>query len=77
MWVVMNYEFSCKFKDAQPEKMLQVLNKSFDTLDDIERYKINYAIFNFRMRDGASVIDHVLYMIKMIEHLSKLKFFLH
>ena len=29
------------------------------------------------MRDGASVTDHVLYMIEMIEHLSKLDFSLH
>ena len=29
------------------------------------------------MRDGASVTDHVLYMIEMIERLSKLGFLLH
>ena len=29
------------------------------------------------MREGASITDHVLYMIKMIEHLSKLDFLLH
>ncbi|WP_135007144.1 hypothetical protein [Pseudomonas putida] len=39
--------------------------------------KTSCAIFNARMRDGASVTDHVLYMIEMIEHLSKLGFPLH
>ena len=29
------------------------------------------------MRKGASVTDHVLYMIEQIENLSKLDFFLH
>ena len=45
--------------------------------DDVERYKISYAIFNARMKKGTSVIDHVLYMIEMIECLSKLGFPLH
>ena len=57
--------------------MLQILNKSFGTADDVERYKTSYAIFNARMREGASVTDHVLYMIEIIEHLSKLSFLLH
>ena len=54
-----------------------MLNDSFGTLDDVERHKISCAIFNARMRDGASVTDHVLYMIEMIKHLSKLDFSLH
>ena len=57
--------------------MLQMLNKSFDTPDDIERYKTSCAIFIARMRERASVTDHVLYMIEMIECLSKLGFLLH
>ena len=43
---VMNDEFNHKFEDAQPEDMLQVLNKSFGTPDDIERYKTICAVFN-------------------------------
>ena len=57
--------------------MLQMLNESFGILDDVERYKISCVIFNARMREEASVTDHVLYMIKMIEYLSKLGFLLH
>ena len=57
--------------------MLQMLNDSFGMLDDVERHKISCAIFNARMRDGASVTDHVLYMIEMIERLTKLDFPLH
>ena len=53
------------------------MNDSFGTPDDVERHKTSCAIFNTRMRDGASVTDHVLYMIEMIEHLSKLGFPLH
>ena len=34
----MNDEFSWKFEEAQPEKMLQVLKDSFGTPDNIERY---------------------------------------
>ena len=49
-----------------------MLNDSFGMPDDVQRHKTSYAIFNARMRDGASVTDHVLYMIEMIEHLSKL-----
>ena len=77
MRATMNDEFNCKFKNAQLEEMLQVLNESFDTPDNIERYKISCAIFNVEMREGTSVINHVLYMIEQIECLSKLKFFLH
>ena len=54
-----------------------MLNDSFGTPDDVERHKTSCAIFNARMRDGASVTDHVLYMIEMIERLSKLGFPLH
>ena len=54
-----------------------MLNKFFITLNDIERYKTSYAIFNTWMREWVSVTDHVLYMIEMIECLSKLSFFLH
>ena len=57
--------------------MLQILNESFGTPDDVERYKTSCAIFNAQIREEASVTDHVLYMIEMIEHLSKLDFFLH
>ena len=57
--------------------MLQVLRESFSTLDDVERYKTSCIIFNARIREGASVIDHVFYMIEQIEKLSKLGFFLH
>ena len=73
----MNNKFSRNFEDAQSKDMLQVLNESFDTPDDVERHKISYAIFNARMREEASVIDHVLYMIEQIEHSSKLRFFLY
>ena len=55
--------------------MLKVLRESFDTPDNVERHKTSCIIFNARMREGASVIDHVLYMIKQIERLSKLDFF--
>ena len=70
----MNDIFSLKFEEAQPEKILQVLRDYFGTPDDVERHKTSYAIFNIRMREGASVIDHVLYMIEQIEKLSKLDF---
>lgn len=77
MKATMNDEFNHKFEDAQLEKMLQILNKSFDTHEDVERYKISYAVFNAQMREGALVMDHVLYKIKQIEYLSKLGFLLH
>ena len=60
----MNDEFSHKFEDAQSEKIFQILNKSFGSPNDIERYKMSYAIFNAWMREGSSIIDHVLYMIE-------------
>ena len=73
----MNDEFNRKFENAQTQEMLQMLNDSFEMPDDVERHKTSCAIFNARIRDGASVTDHVLYMIEMIEHLSKLDFPLH
>ena len=57
--------------------MLQVLRGSFGTLDDVEWHKTSCTIFNVRMREGASITDHVLYMIEQIEKLSKLSFSLH
>ena len=57
--------------------MFKLFNDSSDTPDDVEWHKISCAIFNVRMREGASIIDHVLYMIEQIEHLNKLNFFLH
>ena len=77
MHVAMNNEISRKFEKTQSEKILKVLNDSFGTPDDVERHKTSCTIFNTRMREGASVTDHVLYMIEQIECLSKLNFFLH
>ena len=37
MLAAMNNEFSHRFKNAQPQDMLQMLNESFGTLDDVER----------------------------------------
>ena len=54
-----------------------MLKESFGTPDDVERYRVSSAIFNVRMHDGTSITDRVLYMIKMIERLSKLGFPLH
>ena len=62
--IVMSDEFSRKFEDAQLEEMLQVLNESFSTPDNVEGHKTNCAIFNIQMREGALVTDHVLYMIE-------------
>ena len=53
------------------------MKESFDTPDDVEWYKVSYAIYNSKMPNGDSVIDHVLYMIKMIERLGKLECPLH
>ena len=77
MLAVMSDEFSRKFETAKPNEMLQVLEDSFGTSDDVERHKTSCAIFNARMWDGASITDHVLYMIELIERLNKLDFFLH
>ena len=77
MLAMMNNEFSCIFEETQSEDNLQVLKESFDTPDDVKRYKISCTIFNSRIREGASIVDHVLYMIELIEYLNKLGFFLH
>ena len=47
---------------------------NFVTPEDAERHKISYAVFNACMREGASVTDHVLYMIEQIKYLSKFDF---
>ena len=49
MRVAMNNELSHKFKDAQSEEMIQLLNESFDTLEDAERHKTSRTMFNIRM----------------------------
>ena len=46
MLAVMNDEFSHRFENAMPEDMLQILNESFGTFDDVERHKTSCAIFN-------------------------------
>ena len=61
--IAMNDEFSHKFEDVQSEKIIQLLNESFSTPEDAERHKISCIMFNAHMR-GASVTDHVLYMIE-------------
>ena len=73
----MSKEFSHRFETAQPKDMLQVLEDTFGTSDDTERHKTSCAIFNAKIRDGASVTDHVLYMIVWMERLSKIDFSLH
>ena len=53
-WIMqasMNNEFCQKFKETQPEKMLQVLRDSFGTPDDDERHKSSCTIFNAQMRE--------------------------
>ena len=77
MLATMNDEFSHRFENTQPEDIIQVLNESLSTLDDVERYKTSYTIFNARVRDGAPITDHVLFMFDKIELLSKLGFSLH
>ena len=74
MLVAMSDEFSHRFEMTQPKDMLQVLEDVFGTPDNVERYKTSCAIFNIKIRDGASVTDHVLYMIELMERLSKLGF---
>ena len=54
-----------------------MLRDSFGTPDDVERHKTSCAIFNIQMREGASVTDHILYMIEQIEKLSKFGFPFH
>ena len=73
----MNDELSHKFKDAQPEEIIQILNESFGTPEDEERHKTSCVVFNNHMQEGASVTDHILYMIEQIEYLYKLNFLLH
>ena len=53
------------------------MNESFGTPDDVKLHKTSNAIFNARMREGASVIDYVLYLIEQIDHLCKLSYPLH
>ena len=77
MLATMSDEFSHRFEMAQPKDMLQVLEDAFGTSDDVERHKTSYAIFNAKMQNGASITDHVLYMIELMERLSKLGFSLH
>ena len=60
----MNDKLSHKIEDAQFEEMIQMLNESFDTPEDVERHKTSCTVFNARMRERASVTDHVLYMIE-------------
>ena len=72
MLAAMNDEFSRKFEESQPDKILQKLKESFGTPDDVERYRVSCAIYNAKMPNGGSVTDHVLYMIEMIERLGKL-----
>ncbi|XP_073112279.1 uncharacterized protein [Elaeis guineensis] len=64
MRAAMNDKLSRKFEDVQPEDMIQVLNKSFGISQDAERHKTSCTVFNVCMREGTSVIDHVLYMIE-------------
>ena len=77
MRAVMNDKLSRKFEDAQSKDTIQMLNESFSTPEDVKRHKISYTVLNTRMREGASVTDHVLYMIEQIKYLSKLDFSLH
>ena len=51
MRAAMNDELSHKFEDAQPEEMIQMLNESFDTHEDVERHKTSFTVFNARMQD--------------------------
>ena len=67
MLAAMSDEFSHRFEMAQPKDMLQVLEDAFSTPDDVKRHKTSCAIFNAKMWDGASVTDHVLYMIELME----------
>ena len=69
----MNGKLSHKFEDAQPEEIIQMLNES----EDAEIHKTSCIEFNAHIREGASVTDHVLYMIEQIECLNKLGFPLH
>ena len=46
MRVAMNDELRCKFEDAQPKQIIQILNESFITPKDVERHKTFYTMFN-------------------------------
>ena len=72
MLAAMNDEFSRQFEQAQPEEILQRLKESFGMPDDVERLRTSCVIYNACMHEGASVTDHVMYMIELIEHLAKL-----
>ena len=77
MRIAMNDKLNHIFENVQLEKIIQMLSESFDTLEDAERPKTSYAVFNACMREEASVTDHILYMIEQIECLNKLNFPLH
>ena len=74
MLAAISDEFSRRFETAQPKDMLQVLEDAFGTPDDVKRYKTSCAIFNAKIQDGASVTDHVLYMIELMERLASSAF---
>ena len=42
---IMSDEFSCRFETTQPKDMLQVLEDTFGTPDDVERHKTSCTIF--------------------------------
>ena len=73
----MNKKFSCKFEEVLSEEILQKLKESFDTPNEIKWHRISYTIFNAWIYDGASITDHVLYMIEQMECLAKLGYPLH
>ena len=77
MLATMNDEFSRRFEKAQLVEILQELKESLGTLDDVEQYRVSCTIYNTRMSDGNSVTNHILYVIKMIERLGKLRCSLH
>ena len=74
MLAAMSDEFSHRFEMTQPKNMLQVSEDAFGSPDDVKRHKTSCAIFNVKMQDGASITDHVLYMIELMEHLSSSTF---
>ena len=57
MLAAMSDKFSCRFETTQPNEMLQMLEDSFGTPDDVERHKTSCAIFNARMWDGVYITD--------------------
>ena len=46
-------------------------------LDNVEWYKVSYAIYNVKMQNGGSITNHILYLIEMIKWLGKLGYPLH